>query len=69
MERELTGFYEACVGKKPEKFLKIPYPHCLATESKILCVCYGDASDELQRRLAEETEKLGEALFDLTHPE
>ena len=69
MEREIAEFYEACVGKKPEKFLKIPYPHCLATESKILCVCYGDASDELQRRLAEETEKLSEALFDLTHPE
>ena len=24
---ELAGFYEACVGEKPEKFLKIPYPH------------------------------------------
>jgi len=69
MERELAEFYEACVGKKPEKFLKIPYPHCLATESKILCVCYGDTNNELQHRLAEETEKLGEALFDLTHPE
>ena len=68
-EQRLAEFYEMCVGKKPEKFLKIPYPHCYAIESKILCVCYGDGNDELKRRVIEETEKLGDALYELTHPE
>ncbi|MCL2710566.1 MAG: ParB N-terminal domain-containing protein [Planctomycetaceae bacterium] len=69
LEASMALFYEMCVGKKPEKFLKIPMPNHYATESRIFCVCYADSNDELKRKFNEETEKLSDALYDLTHPE
>jgi len=69
LERRIAVSYEISVGRKPEKFIRIPLPHCYGMEAKIFCACYGDASEELQRRVAEETDKLADAIYDLTHPE